>query len=726
MSLPGAISFSRRSRVKVPTILQVEAVECGAASLAMVLAYFGAWIPLEQLRVASGVSRDGAKASNVLKAAREYGLSAKGFKKEINRLGDLPLPLIIHWNFNHYVVFEGFAQDRAWINDPAMGRRSISMQELDEAFTGVALAFEKTPAFAPVGSPPSFLSALVARVRGSERAMALVAVISLALVIPGIVIPAFAKMFVDGILVNQQERWAMPLLIGMVLTALLRGLLTLVQQTALVKLETKFAVVGSAKFIWHVIRLPMAFFTQRHSGEIANRVILNEQIAGLLSGQFSSVVMQLAQVAFFAAVMLTYDWLLGLVTVALAVPNYFVLRYLSRKMKEASGRTLAGQGKLSAVSVGTVQNIETIKASGLERQAFEKWAGYHANLLDSMREVGGTAIYLSVAPALLSGITTVAILGLGGWRVMTGAMTVGDFVAFQTLAQSFAAPIASFVALGNITTLVRVSLERIADAFNNPVDPHVTAEIDDADVEAKTPMRGEVELRNISFGYSRADEALMQGINIKLTPGMRVAFVGGSGSGKSTLGRLICGLLEPWSGEIRFDGMRIEDIPQASRARSISYVDQDIFLFEGTVRDNLTLWNRSVPEDHIVHALADAAILDDVAMRPRQIEAVVEEGGRNFSGGQRQRLEIARALVGNPSIVVLDEATAALDTSTEKIIDDNLRRRGCTCIIIAHRLSTIRDCDEIIVLRRGEIVERGTHEALMALDREYANLIRST
>jgi NHLM bacteriocin system ABC transporter peptidase/ATP-binding protein len=732
MSVPAAsqsppTSAPRASRrAKVPSILQFEAVECGAASLAMILAYFGAWIPLERLRTACGVSRDGAKASNVIRAAREFGLIAKGFKKEVEQLPDLTLPVIVHWNFNHFVVLEGFGKGRAWINDPGSGPRNVSMEEFDEAFTGVVLAFEKGPSFATTRKPPGLFASLKNRLQGSRSAFAIIVVIGLGLVVPGIAIPAFSKMFVDGILINHQERWVMPLLIGMLLTALMRAALTFFQQRILVRLETKLAVVGAAVFIWHVIRLPMSFFTQRHAGEIANRVEANDHVAKLLSGEFSNTVVNLGEAVFFALIMVTYDPLLGSIAIALEVPNYLLLRSLRERMQETQSRVLAAQGKLGAASVGTIQNVETLKASGLERQAFEQWCGHHANMLAAMRETSHQSLFLSVVPSLIKSLNAVAIVGLGAWRVMSGVLTIGDLVAFQTLAASFSEPIGSFVALGNTTTAVKVALQRVDDALKNRVDPLVTLASDAAAVEAHVPLRGEVELINIGFGYSLLEPALLEGVNLKLVPGMRIAFVGGSGSGKSTLGRLICGLLEPWAGEIRFDGRPIGSIPQASRARSISYVDQDIFLFEGPLSENLTLWNFNVPEEDITLALSDAAILDDVAVRPGQTEAHVEEGGRNFSGGQRQRLEIARALVGNPSILVLDEATAALDTSTEKVIDDNLRRRGCTCIIIAHRLSTIRDCDEIIVLSRGKVVERGTHESLMALEGEYANLVRSS
>jgi len=723
MALSAATS-SRGQRVKVPSILQFEAVECGAASLAMILAHYGAWIPLERLRVACGVSRDGAKASNVLKAAREFKMTAKGFKKEPDRLTDLRWPLILHWNFNHYVVFEGFAKGRAWINDPGSGRRSVSLQEFDEAFTGVALAFEPQEGFEQTSKPAGLLHSLRTRLSGSQNAFALIGVVSLGLVVPGIVLPAFSKMFVDGILINHQERWVAPLLIGMLITAVVRTLLTLLQQRALIRLDTKLAVTGAAKFIWHVLRLPMSFFTQRHPGEISNRVASNEQVAKLLYGQFSNTVVHLAECVFFAAVMLTYDLVLGGTALLLAIPNYFLLRTMAERMQEASTRTLTALGKVGAATVGAIQNIETLKASGLERQTFERWAGYHANTLDSTREQSTQAAFLAAIPAVLSSLGASAILGIGAWRVMSGALSIGDLVAFQSLAASFTGPIASLVALGPTMTSAKVALQRVDDALKNETDPLVDPP-DQTAGPAALPLRGEVELSDVSFGYSPLEPALLNSIRIKLEPGMRIAFVGGSGSGKSTLGRLICGLLDPWSGEIRFDGQPIGELSQARRARSIGYVDQDIFLFEGTVRENLSLWDRGIPDENIVRALADASMLDDISIRPGQIDAHVEEGGRNFSGGQRQRLEIARALTTDPSILILDEATAALDTQTEKLIDDNLRRRGCTCIIIAHRLSTIRDCDEIIVLRRGMLVERGSHDALMALNDEYANLIRA-
>ena len=561
------------------------------------------------------------------------------------------------------------------------------------------------------------------RLRGSRQALAFISLLGIALVLPGIVIPAFAQVFVYGIVQNHQDRWLVPLVLAMAVTATMRGLLTLAQQRVLVRLETKLAVVGASSFVWHVIRMPMSFFTQRHAGEISNWVSANDRVAKLLSGQYSDTLLQMGTAMFFSIVMLTYDLPLAAVTIALAIPNYFVLRAMRDRMRQTSRRVLAAKGKVSAATIGAIHNIETLKGSGIEMEAFERWTGYHAKALSAMRELGAQSVPISVVPTTLSNLTNVTVLGLGAWRVMSGAITIGDLVAFQTLAASFAAPIAAFVALSTTTAAIRADLKGSATHSrtrwirwwprNRSLNPNLSL------------LRGGVELVDVAFGYSALEPPLMEGINLKLNPGMRVALVGSSGSGKSTVGRLICGLLEPWAGEVLLDGQPINSISQASRARSLAYVDQDIFLFAGTVSENLTLWNRSVPDEDVTRAYRMPACSTSCGA-PGPDRCVGGRRRTQLLGGQRQRLEIARALVGNPAILVLDEATAALDTTTEKLIDENLRRRGCTCVIIAHRLSTIRDCDEIIVLRYGKAIERGTHEDLMALGGQYATLIRST
>ena len=705
---------------KTPNILQMEAVECGAAALAMVLAHHGAWIPLEQLRVACGVSRDGSKASNVVKAARGFGMAAKGFRKEPTSLHELPMPCIIHWNFNHFVVLEGIRGRHAFINDPAMGRRRIGMDELDLAFTGVVLAMEPTEAFRKIGQKPHGLRLLLRELRRSRAAVALVVAVSLALIVPGIVIPGFTKVFIDDVLIKETPGWLVPLLIGMGLTALFRAGVTALQQSLLLRLETKLSVVMIGRFFWHVLALPIEFFTQRHAGDVASRVAANEQIARLLSGGLVSNALSLVSVVFFAAAMAVYDPVLAGIGVALSLLNVVALKLIARRREDLSRSLALEQGKLISSAISAVRTIETLKASGLEDEAFGHWAGIQAKSLNAEQDLGASSTLLDTVPTLLSGLTLAVILGLGGYRVTEGVLTLGGLVAFQSLMASFSEPITALVGqIGSIQT-VKGGLERLEDVYNYPADPRLAAS---RSMASPPKLTGRIELAEIRFGYSILEPPLIEGLSLTIEPGRRVALVGASGSGKSTLGRLLCGLYRPWSGEIRIDGRPIDAIPPDVFANSVAYVDQDIFLFEGTARENLSLWDATVPEPDLSQALKDAAVHEEIATRAGNYDCRVTEGGANFSGGQRQRIEIARALVPNPSVLVLDEATAALDPITEKAIDDQLRRRGCTCVIIAHRLSTIRDCDEIVVLDQGRMVERGTHEQLIARRGAYAGLV---
>lgn len=719
--------FGRHGRLRAtPTILQMEAVECGAASLAMVLAHYKRWVPLEELRLACGVSRDGSKASNVLKAARQYGLAAKGFKKEPEQLAELPPPLIVHWNFNHFVVFEGFRGDWAFINDPAMGRRRVSRDELSESFTGVVLAFEPTAEFRHGGAPPRAMPMLWRLLAGSRAGLALVVLISITLVLPGIIVPVFSKLFVDDVLIGGARGWVGPLLIGLALTAVLRGLILLLRQHYLLRLEVKLGVTMASRFFWHVLRLPVAFFTQRHAGDIASRIVVNDEVAKLLSGELATTMLHLATIAFYAVVMVAYDWVLAAITVTLGLVNLIVLRVVGSSREDAARRASQDRGQLAAATVGVIRSIETIKSSGLEQDAFSRWAGYHAKAMGASQDLERQGAVLGIVPPLLAALGNAAVLGVGSLRVMRGVMSVGDLVAFQTLAASFSGPIGRLVALGAQLPQIKAGLARVSDVLAYREDPRVaTVAAVDAEHAGPARLEGTIELRDVTFGYNPNAPPLIENFNLTVRPGQRVALVGGSGSGKSTIGRLLCGLYPVWSGDILFDGRNLDEITPSVLANSLSYVDQEVFLFAGTVRENLTLWDDGVDEVRLARALQDAEIFDEIGLRPGLYDYKVAEAGLDFSGGQRQRLEIARALLSEPAILVMDEATSALDPLVEEQIDENIRRRGYTCVIIAHRLSTIRDCDEIIVLRDGHIEGRGTHTELIETCPHYADLLQA-
>ncbi|MEH2002627.1 MAG: NHLP family bacteriocin export ABC transporter peptidase/permease/ATPase subunit [Nostoc sp.] len=716
---------SRSTRVKTPTLLQMEAVECGAAALGIILGYYDRIVPLPQLRQECGVSRDGSKASNMVKVARSYGLKAKGFKKELKQLWELRPPYIIFWNFNHFVVVEGWNKQRVYLNDPGTGPRHVSLQEFDEGYTGVVLVMEPGAEFVKGGRKPSMILSLAKRLQGAGDALIYCIVAGFFLTVVGLVIPVFSQVFVDDILVEGRQLWLRPLLVGMAIAAILQGSLTLLRLRYLRRLKIKLAVGMSSRFLWHILRLPVSFYAQRFAGEISNRTTLNDQVADVLAGRLATTIIDTFMVFFYALVMVQYDWVLTLIVVSFAAVNVLTLQLISRQRVDANQRLIQEYGKAAGVSIAALQSIETLKASGLESDFFSRWSGYYTKALNSQQELGVTNQTFSVLPTLLSALSSMLLLVVGGLRVIDGHLSIGMLIAFQGLMLNFQQPVNNLVNFGTTLQELEGNLIRLDDVLDNPIGEGKGAgEGKSSSSSYLLPkLQGYVELQNITFGYSRLELPLIENFNLSIKPGQRVALVGGSGSGKSTIAKLMSGLYQPWAGEVYFDGKPREQIPQQLLTNSVAMVEQEILLFAGTVRDNLTLWDTTVPDKSLMRACLDAAIADVILSMSGGLDAELIEGAANLSGGQRQRLEIARALVNNPSILIMDEATSALDAETEQIIDQNLRRRGCTCIIVAHRLSTIRDCDQIIVLERGKVVQLGTHKELWQVDGVYSRLL---
>jgi ATP-binding cassette subfamily C protein len=721
----------------------MEAVECGAAALGIILGYYDRIVPLPQLRRECGVSRDGSKASNMLKAARSYGLEAKGFKKELKQLQELRPPFIVFWNFNHFLVVEGFRKQRVYLNDPGTGPRHVSLQEFDEGYTGVVLVIEPGAEFTKGGRKPSMILSLWSRLQGAGDALVYSMVAGFFLTVVGLVVPVFSQVFVDDILVEGRQLWLRPLLVGMAIAAILQGSLTLLRLRYLRRLKIKLGVGMSSRFLWHILRLPVSFYAQRFAGEISNRTTLNDQVADVLAGQLATTIIDTLMVVFYALVMVQYDWVLTLMVVGFAAVNVLTLQGISRQRVDANQRLIQEYGKAAGLSIAALQSIETLKASGLESDFFSRWSGYYTKALNSQQELGVTNQIFSVLPTLLSALSSMLLLVIGGFRVMDGHISIGMLIAFQGLMLGFQQPVNNLVNFGTTLQELEGNLIRLDDVLDNPIgegETRLIASVQgsgaggagevNSSLSSSSPyllpkLQGYVELRNITFGYSRLEAPLIENFNLSIKPGQRVALVGGSGSGKSTIAKVVSGLYQPWAGEVCFDGKPRNQIPQQLLTNSVAMVEQEILLFGGTVRDNLTLWDTTVPDKNLMRACQDAAIADVILSMSGGFDAELIEGAANLSGGQRQRLEIARALVNNPSILVMDEATSALDAETEQIIDQNLRRRGCTCIIVAHRLSTIRDCDLIIVLERGKVVQQGTHKELWQVDGVYSRLIRT-
>lgn len=706
---------------KVPVVIQLEALECGAACLCMILAYYNKWIPLEQVREDCGVSRDGSNAKNILKAARFYGLEAKGYRYEPETLKERgSFPCIIHWNFNHFVVLKGFRGGKAHLNDPAKGDYSISMEEFDKAFTGICLQFNPTDAFVPSGKPKSMFAFAAKRLKGTGVAVAFTVLTAVITSLLGMVQQGFSRVLIDHLLSGTDPSWAKPFLIILALFSVVQIIISSLQSFYTLRINGKMAAVGNATYMWKILRLPMRFYSQRMAGDIQGRQATNAGIANTLINTFAPLVLNVVLLIVYFVVMLRFSVILTIVGLATLLINLFVSSFISKKRINITRVSTRDNAKLASATIAGIEMIETIKASGAESGYFKKWSGYQASVNTQQMKFLKINQYLGMIPQFLATIANDAVLILGVWLTMQGQFTAGMIMAFQGFLTSFMAPATTMIGAGQTLQEMRTQMERVDDVMEYPEDEVFSdKEID----ETISKLSGNIELKNIKFGYSPLANPLIEDFSMTVTPGKSVAIVGSSGSGKSTISKLIAGLYKPWEGEILFDGKPMNQISKNIFRSSVAVVDQDIILFEDTISNNIKMWDDSIEDFEVILAARDAQIHDDIMQRPKGYQYKLIEGGKDFSGGQRQRIEIARALAQDPTVIILDEATSALDAQTEYEVVKAIRNRGITCIVVAHRLSTIRSCDEIIVMEKGVIKDRGTHKELMETSKIYRDLV---
>ena len=710
---------------KVPVIMQMEALECGAASLAMVLAYYQKWIPLEQVRLDCGVSRDGSNMKNVFLAAQHYGLEVHGYRMELESLmKDVSFPCIIHWNFNHFVVLDGFKGNKAILNDPARGVVQIPMDQFDESFTGLVLTFAPGEQFVPSGKRKSTVEFARKRLKGAGPAVAFIVLTTVISYLFGVINPVMSRIFFDRLLTGMAPDWLYPFLIVMAMLAIFQIVNQWAQTIYSLKINGKMAIEGNASYMWKVLRLPMEFFSQRMTGDILQRQGTNASIAGTLVETVAPLALNTVMMLFYLLVMLRYSVLMTLIGIASLAMNLFIAQYLSAKRVNLTRVQMRDAGKLASATLAGISLTETIRASGAEGGFFRKWSGYQASVNTQNVRFATLNARVGLIPQFISTASNYLVLFMGVRLAMDGNFTLGMITTFQGLLSAFMGPATTLITAGQTIQEMRTEMERVEDVMEYPDDPALQYGAD-AEENDYAKLKGEVELRNVTFGYSRLGNPTVSGFSMHMKPGSRVAIVGASGCGKSTISKLISGLYQPWEGEILFDGKPISSIPRNVFTGSVAMVDQDIILFEDTIANNIRMWDQSIEEFEVILAARDAQIHDDILQRPGGYQGKLTENGKDLSGGQRQRLEIARVLAQDPSIIILDEATSALDAKTEYELVKAVKDRGISCIVVAHRLSTIRDCDEIIVLDKGKIAERGTHEELFAKGGAYTELVTS-
>lgn len=717
--------FTSYRRCYTPTVIQMEAAECGAAALSIVMGYYGHRVSLDETRTMCATSRDGVNAFNILRAAESYGLKSEGYRCELEELYEAPLPVIAFWNFDHFVVIEGFSKKHVYINDPASGPRTISYEELNRSFTGVILTFSPTESFEKLTMIDPSWKSLWQHLKLFRWPILFSVLTGILALTPTLSLTVLSQVFIDNIVIARIHSWEWGIIIGLLLMTVLATVIQFLQSFMTARFSIQLSTLLSSQFIWRILRLPILFFIQRYGGEIASRMSLNQAVADTFVDQVLSSLISLWFAFVFALVMFYYDVPITLIGLTLVFLNLIIMTYLYRSRANAYANYRQIQGQLASFTIGGLENVESLKAVGGEYQFIGRYGGLYAKSLNTLQNMGRVDLILGTLSPFFSALGSLAVLGMGAWRIIQGYLTVGEFFALQILFKSFTDPVLNLVGLNQTLQLLSINTTRINDVLQHPIDPALKRE-EVTPLPRKDDFQGHLEVKDLSFGFNPLDQPFLENIHLSLHPGAFVALVGPSGCGKSTLIKLIGGLLKPWQGKILIDGIPQEDYSPSILARSLSFVEQIPMLFTDSVEKNLNLMNAFIDQYSLVQAAQDACIHDEIMLRPGGYQALVEKQGFNFSGGQRQRLEIACALARNPKLLILDEATSAIDSIKEKQILLNIRKRGCACLIITHRLNAIRDCDMIFVMDKGRIVQRGTHHDLMQEPGMYQSLVEST
>ena len=712
--------MGRSKLAKVPQVMQMEVVECGAASLTMILAHYGKWLPLEEVRAACGVSRDGSSAKMILQAARNYGLDAKGFRMSPEAL-EGKQPAIIHWNFEHFVVFRGFdRKGRACINDPGIGPVKWPMEEFRKHYTGVCLTFEPTEKFEKGGQQTSILSYMKKNLNGVSEAFWLTFSFALMGAFVALLSPLFTRIFLDEILSGKNADWVKWFFIGMGALAVFQFFVVLLQSRYTKRVAGALALKSNKDYLRHLLRLPMSYFAMRHVGDLQQRMHLNQEITNSLIEVLAPQVINIGLLVLYLFLMFSYSFWLTIIGFVAAGVNLAIVHYFANLRINLIRSMEQCEGQYFSATVSCIDNMESIKAAGAETGFFKYWSGLWAHKFNVNANADKQQAQMALLPVMANALCSVAVLVLGAYLILQGDLTVGMLMAFQGFMGSFLAPVNELVNGSQKIVEMRSQMERVEDVMKYPEDHR------DSEKEIlQGKLGGLLEMKHVTFGYSPIQPPLIEDFNLRVEPGHSVALVGPSGCGKSTLAKLISGLYKPWSGEILFDGRPIESIPNEELTNSVAVIDQNVVLFDDTIAQNIRMWDPSIEDFTLMMACNDAEIRADIVSRPEGFDTKIVKGGQNFSGGQRQRFEIATALAREPIVLIMDEATSALDPKTEDEVMKRIRSMGPTQIIVAHRLSTIRDCDEIIVMDQGKILQRGRHEELMAQEGFYQKLMKS-